>query len=80
MKAHPDIMISLKILCGLVLVCAVCIGVLGFFLYPIMEDTRCDNKGGDMNLPTRYTFSEGCMFLIDNIWVPESKVQFPPHK
>jgi hypothetical protein len=74
MKIDPAIKTPLMVLCGLVLIFAVCIS----FLYPIFEDGRCDNKGGDANIPSKYSFSEGCMFLIDGLWVPEAKAKFPP--
>lgn len=68
-------MLVLKILCWLFLICA--IGAVGLIIIPALEDIRCDNKGGDANIPTQYSFSEGCMFLIDGVWMPEAKVQFP---
>ena len=65
----------LKILCWLFLICA--IGAVGLIIIPALEDIRCDNKGGDAGIPAKYTFSEGCTFLVDGVWVPEAKVQFP---
>lgn len=65
----------LKMLCWLSLICA--IGIVGVNIISILEDTRCDNKGGDASIPISYTFIEGCKFLVDGVWVPEAKVQFP---